>query len=374
MADSLMDRLRQDYESAPSPAERDLRGVRYGIALAQAGAVQEARGLASLLRETGYRQRSDSSSIYLLLLDGVLLYYAERSEGCLDKARRAQLLAAAVKNYALEAEASVWSALFAFNFDKYSTLEDSLSIALANFSCLSLSLRSRLTGTVADILQVSGRMVEMGEWYRVARELSRAASDHVLLAALEFNRLASGLTRHRFQELFGEESGLLSGRRWAIEYESVRALQVGFGNDALADLLIVCDARYKHACGENLRAYQLLSGLRDQGRASAAGSSQVALDAEVAWYAALAGVSDEAFASRIRVRSNELLEEHADEVDFLFYLSELSKRTDIFVDPVRLENLLQSGRLKLKTHLTALEHVADVVFAHCSTPSVLLKS
>lgn len=355
MDESWESQLRRAVGAAPTERERAVAVGRLGVALAQAGKVGDAKEMVEALRDINPVTRSNWVSIYLLLLEGLVLYYESRSAQSKDRIFRARTLARATGYTDLEAEISVWQSMISYNFDDYSSLESCLEFALDHSASLSNSLKARLAGQIGDLLQVVGRFQVTGEWYSVARKLARAAHDHPLVAAIEYNRLAVGLTRYRYDEILDQFRSNSIDRKWEIEYESVKNLQIGFRNEALTDLLEVCDARYKHVCGQNGGAAEILRALRARGAVALSGSSAMAFDAEIAWYDALAGRSCSDLSEMIRVLDGVESSDISENIDLVFFVRELMHLAGVSEGKPLIDSLMRRAVQNLMDHIRSIE-------------------
>lgn len=274
--------LRVAVDSAPSPDAKAESLARLGVCLAQLGRIDEARSILLELRQKYSRGQFPRVSIRLMILEGVISYYENLIDST-DRLRRAHALAKVGGISDLRAESSVWMAHLAFNFESYSIFGQGICDALEGFSLLDDSHRARACLLVADALQYLADRSAARDWYNLARILSRRAHDHGVLTAIEYNRLAIGLSRIRVDRALGNATPTSWHRDWLGELGSVERLHLGFDARALSDLMDLCGAYTYEICGDFVSAHALLTKIRDSGSAERCGVSDALLGIEIGW-------------------------------------------------------------------------------------------
>lgn len=355
--ETALDRLRADVTLATDESVRELAMARLAVALAQEGNTAEAAAIASQLRGKSHRSRSNTVSIYLLLLDGILGYYTTRDPSCLDRINRAQNLAIAIGDARVAADASVWLAHVAYNFDKLEILDRALRNATRGFELIDDSLRARLTGMIADLKQLVGCWEDARKWYGFAREFSRRAHDRAALVAVEYNRLAVGLTRARYEVMLELDRNNERSRGWAVEYESVKSLHVGFQNRSLYELLTLCEAWARYLERDYGATLTLLEQLRDRSAWTLVGQTERALTAEIVYCQALLGSVAEALIDTLPSLESLVDRTAPDRLDCLYYLHSISKIHRLDVDLILLREQLAEARGDLRDQLDQLSEI-----------------
>lgn len=244
--------LRVAVDSAPSALERNEAQAKLGNLLVQLGQFDEAEFILTGLRRELSVDHHPIINLRIIILEALIAYYQRLDHLALDRIRRAFTLAAALSANELAAEAAVWFAHIAFNFESYADLRRALEFALSHQEQLDSSHKARLCLVVADAFQFLGDRVRSQNWYTIARVLSRRVHDHGLMAAIEYNRLVIGLSRVRVERARKENSIADCLRNWEAELLSVERLIGGFGGDSLSKVMdwsdsFVCQLRGDYA-------------------------------------------------------------------------------------------------------------------------------
>lgn len=281
--------LESAVRSEPNPDVRMENLGRLGISLAQLGRIGEASEILDELRKYLALRYVLRILIRVMILEAIIPYYKDFRNSS-DRLRRAHVLAVAADIKDLRAEVAVWMAHLSFNFDDFNTLGLSLHEALGHFEYLDHSHRTRLILVVADSLQYLGQQELASQWYGVARAISRHVHDHGLMVAIEFNRVAMGLSYIRISRALGLTFSEAAKRNWIAEVGSVRNLHYGFGAQALFEILDLCDAFAMEMDGKYLEAIEVLKKLKASGNLHRCGVSDALVDLEVIWCQVEAGV------------------------------------------------------------------------------------
>ncbi len=286
-ANSLMS-IESLMASASDPDLRSEHMCRLGIGLAQIGRIDEASQILEQLR--AYLSSSYALIVLIrtMILEAIIPYYRDFLDYS-DRLRRAHALASAARIEDLRAEVSVWSAHISFNFDNFDNFHCSLKDAFDRFVHLDYSHRARLSLLIADGLQFLGQRKSAAEWYGIARNISRYVHDHGLMVAIEFNRVAMGLSHIRLQRALGRNYAVEEERNWLLELSSVKNLHHGFGSQALLEVLDLCEAHAMEIQGRYLDAAKRLTRVRDAGGLHRCGVSERLANLEIIWCEVKAG-------------------------------------------------------------------------------------
>jgi hypothetical protein len=280
--------------SDESPFARGARGeamARSATDLAILGRGQDASLILEELRASFVSGQYPRVSIRILALDGIIHYYRDRSIESFDRMRRANVLARSAGYMDLTAETAVWMAHFAFNFEKYTFLSQSLSEALRGFHEMDETHRSRICLVIADSNQFLGNIEQAVKWYGCARIFARSAGSRAMIAAVEYNRIAMGLSRirvERFLPMLRKSTPIFN---WKLEIASIRNLHEGLEVTSLPELLLLCESYQAQAAGDYLRSYEVLLQIKGLGAAEICGVSNELLDLEILWARAMSGDS-----------------------------------------------------------------------------------
>lgn len=352
---SLLNRLADEVQRATTPEARFEALAIQGIALAQSGRIDESLEILVCLRTAEGGSNLGKGSVRRLILEGVIKYYQERSPESIDRTRRALALAHALAHSKIEAEAAMWLSHFAFNFSAYDELKSSIAVALDGFELLEDYARARICLIVADVMQFVGDREGAGEWYTLARILSRRDHDHAGMSAIEYNRLAMGLSRLRVEDVLGLDGSIISRRDWLTEISSVELLHKGLRSEALMELLLVCRSRLCQLSGDFEGALQILLEIRDSGVGRRCGVSDYLLDTELWWCSVRAGRSP----SEVMGRSptSDLIQQLAieEQVGAAYFLSNVPSEYVEHLNRQWLDSLLLSTRNQCRVAIDRLK-------------------
>lgn len=262
-------------------AERVEARVAWAACAAQCGRVLEAREVYDELRRSRSEDLSPRVAVSLIVLDAIVLYYANRSRASFDRIDRARRLAAALSFRDIWLSSCSWMAHFAFNFERNAEMLHALEQCASSFDELDPACSARVSIVMADALQFVGEWSRAGEWYQRARSFARQDHDHSLLSTIEYNRLCIGQARARVEYFMGCPTG--PRRNWVLEAESVQSFHEGVVNRSLVHLLALARARSMELVGRFDEAIAALLEVRATSTPEMCGLSSEALDVEVAW-------------------------------------------------------------------------------------------
>lgn len=362
MTTSALASLRALVAAAPDPYAKAEALGKVGICLAQLGRIDEANSILQQLRLDYSSGRVPRVSIRIMILEGIIAYYADLIDSS-DRIRRACVLARAGKVNDLIAEASVWLAHLAFNFERYSELQHALADALRNFNVLDDSHRARVCLIVADTLQYLADRTAASEWYGAARILSRRAHDHAVMTAIEYNRLGIGLSRIRIDKVLCRPMVEIRHRDWLLELGSVKRLHLGFDVKALSELLDLCDAYTCEICEDYAGAIASLDSIRRAGVAARCGVSDLLLRLEINWcrVKALVNADDEVkdFIDDIGLEELEGLSKN-EQLIAIAFLKDLYKKSDLPFNEAICEQLNSAALAHFETTLAQMSVVSEL--------------
>ena len=358
---STLDRLRGRVVDAIDPREHFLARARLAAHLAQIGEVNEAKSIAADLRRVNVASPNGLDGIQLVLLDGISSYYNDLDGACLDRISRALALAQSINSRRLIGESAVWLALVGYTFDKVNVLESALLAAVEHVDAIETSLHAKLCAVIADLLQLAGLMSEAGEWYSKARRLARVDNNDAVLVAIEFNRLAAGLTRLKYDEIIEDNSAQSESRTWALEFESVDALHRVYQNKSLSNLLILCNARRRYVSRDYNGTVPLLESLLADEAWGSVGLAEQTLRLELLWCKLLRGDM-----SAIESYDFPSVEElatlnHGNRLDCVYYLSRICRCVAIAIDKDALESSLNGARSQLIAEIEVYRLLASKI-------------
>jgi hypothetical protein len=347
--------------SADVEVHRDESLVLSGIALAQLGKTGDSAEILRSLRAKYSAEQFPKLAIHLMILEGLIWYYDRRRPDSFDRVNRAYLLASAGLLDDLKAEAAVWLAHLAFNFEKYSSFRAGLSTALLGFDSLSDSLRSRVCLVIADSTRFLGQMETSNTWYKFARIFARRSGDRGVVAAIEYNRIVMGLSRARLEYFFSRTEASASINNWSAEFSSIKRLHEGMGVSSLSELLLLCQSYGLQLDGDFCGATKPLIDIRDAGAAGACGLSVQSLNLEIAWCRALCGEGSPSSGDQIPSLSEIEAWSLNEQFIGLMQLQDLMSRIDIEIDEIKFHTMLSRSLESCHRTLAELfEAVSDV--------------
>lgn len=363
MTETLLAKLSSRLESASTAEEKGLASAKYAIALAQMGQIDGATQILERLRANRDYICIPRVSIEIILLDGIVLYYSSRSPMSLDRVRRANLLSRSLRMKDLEAATSVWIVHLAFNFDDYELLSDGLAVGFEYISLLSDELCGRLCLSVADAVQYVGNREASTAWYGMARLFAQRTHDHAMMAAIEHNRLAMGLSRLRVESYLTSSAVSDEHRHWLAEMGSIERLHYGLGAGALSELLSLCESRARELENDFPGALEVLGRIRDNAWAEKCGMSTQLLDLEMLWCQAMGHAFNEASMSQLPTLSEIKCLSNDEQLVALNLLRDIVMKVGGGLDEELFVEMLQRAVSDCKESIAAIER--------CFAPSVL---
>lgn len=296
MALERLEALRLAVSRADTPAKRVDASVSYCIALAEQGKTQECKLFVQKIREDFGETISPQSAIRLILVTGICLYYETRTIDSFDRVRRAYLLSVATNEKKLLSECAVWLMHLAFNFDDLSSLQQGAEDCVDCLSLLSSHDLARASLIVADASQLVGWIEISERMYSLARFLARAEVDRALIASIEYNRMALGLSRVRIDHVLQRNSAIAAGRDLLAELRSVDILHSGLSSSALVEVIVFCEATLHLMNQQYSRALSQLEEIKGAAVWGKCGVTEQLLDLQIEWcrFKALGVVSTKA--------------------------------------------------------------------------------
>jgi hypothetical protein len=352
----LLDALADGMSVASGEDDRNEATIAWASCLARHGKIAQARQVFAEIHPRYSDRGWPRISVLLMVLESLILFYGDRSESCFDRIRRASKLAGALGFDDVRLLAESWTAHFAFNFGKSDEMVVCLAECMNGFTALDEPARARVSLVVADALQFVGDWELASRWYRRARLHAQACRDHATLSAIEYNRLAIGLSRHRLDTFIGQRDTI--DRNWRLELESVVSFHTGVRNESLKHLLVLATARVLEIEHRFAEAATVLEALRDEGRAAALGLSHAALDVEARWCAFRAGGAVPSAACGTAIdRDLEALDAD-DRLAMVSMLAEMGNQhpaSDLLAQRSSLVGALTQSHAQLRSHLAVVD-------------------
>ncbi len=365
MTESLSERLRDRVSRAEDPSQRDALILDLVFALCQEGELSEASELLQQLKSP-VRSRRPEVLIRALIAEGVNQYYSGAIEVGFDRASRAKALASAAQHFGLVFEASVWMGQIGFNSGRYGELPRLMKIARDNVEyCESASL-ARLLLLIADLMQYVCGFSEARRWYELARKLAQHRHDWGLLAAIEYNRFAIGVSRLRFRKfcLLAPEDNEF--REWLSELRSISRLHDALSVSLRTEFLEYCWLLADELVGEFGDAVKRIEALRASGALSKCGVSEAVAELEEQWCRMKLGGINERCGQLDTLAAeqslNALVElDSGQSVMGYFFLSELNEALDWKIDKTKIAHLRARAVEQFQGELNCMKSAVEIV-------------
>jgi hypothetical protein len=202
----LLLRFNADIEAASSPVRADcLRAERAGY-LARLGRFDEVRAELAALHQRYDPRPQAAISVWLNLVEGLLIHASNMGEGARDKISRAYALSAATGGLALRALSAAWLAHLDFLQARVSPMASHLTEALSLAEPEHHAARARATLVVAQGFHQAGRFDLALPWYASAKQHANAEGDDATVSALMHNMAWLKASNLRQDELLGTVS------------------------------------------------------------------------------------------------------------------------------------------------------------------------
>ncbi|MFY9513273.1 MAG: hypothetical protein WAQ05_20105 [Rubrivivax sp.] len=262
---SLLERIERQLAACTDAfVGAELRAERAAY-LVRIGEFVEAREVLGLLREQFGDAKNARVSIWLMLVEGLLLYFERVSHLARDRVLRARAIAVAFRIDDLRLLTGAWLAHLEFERGAYSEMLMLLQEVLTFRGKVSVDLKARVSIILGNIYSYCGRFDVAGRWFEFCRQSSIDAGDRATMGALMYNRASFGLEYLRVRSLGYEDSvDVMRVDLLARELESAWAFQVGTRVLSLVHLIDVSRARAQMLRGDYARAIEILKPIAMQ--------------------------------------------------------------------------------------------------------------
>jgi tetratricopeptide (TPR) repeat protein len=337
--------------------------ARKAIYLARSGQFDSAKAITAELRNSFGSGQSGRVTAWIMLLEGIRLLYEEISPAAIDRVRRAQFLALAMKEKSLVAISSAWKAHLEFERSDFLEMSKSLRISIDNSDESDHDAIARHAMVLADMHFLCGNRDSGQRWFMRSRSHAVESGDQATTEALLYNRAAFGTAWIRAERCFStsDQSDLKLIR---LEVASARNFQDMTRISAFSHLISLCEARLLILEENYAKAIAALQIVRAQGPFANYNFSQEMIDLEISYCQRQLGNSSEAFDTYSRVRSADFSGMDVDDRLVVAWLKcEVTKDAPQFGDFETERNQLEALRLEysasrkaLQSLLTQFEH------------------
>jgi tetratricopeptide (TPR) repeat protein len=314
------------------PQRRAVLLAKKAIYLARSGQFQSAQTITAELRSNFGSGQSAQVTAWIMLLEGIRLLYEEISPNAIDRVRRAQFLAMAIKDRPLISLSSAWKAHLEFERSDFPEMAKSLRTSIDSATDADHDAIARHAMVLADVHFLCGDRVQAQNWFMRSRSHAVKSGDQATTEALLYNRAAFGTAWLRAERCFsvGESSDLTLTR---LEVASARNFQDMTKISAFSHLISLCEARLLILEAEFERAIGALRIVRDQGPFANYNFSQEIIDLEISYCQKQLGRTDEASMTYDRIRDADFADMDVDDRLVVAWLrSEITKNSPEFGD------------------------------------------
>jgi tetratricopeptide (TPR) repeat protein len=295
MVSPFIERVDRELAGAVDPVKKAALLAQKGCYLARVGGFEEPQEIVSLLRKSFGDGSSARTTIWIMLLEGLLHYYQHLSQKGFDRVMRAQALSLAIRDTSLSALSSAWRAHFEFEKSDYAGMARSLKLALDNANSSDHDAHTRLSMTLADAFLTCGDRFQSQIWYQRSRNHALDSGDQATISALMYNRAAFGLAQLRAQNCISSIAVDVL-RMLRLEVASATNFQEMIRLSSLHNLIGLWEARLFLLEEKFSLAITSLSRVRNDGPFPEASFSPSYIDLEIAFCHVKLGRFDEAFA------------------------------------------------------------------------------
>lgn len=259
----MLTRIEQDLAQCTDPIRSAELQAERASYLARMGEFAEAKEILAALRTTYSDGRSARVSVWIMLAEGLILYFEGFDPRARDRILRANAISDAVGLTEMLLLTAAWLAHIDFNrtdfVSMFAILRRSVKLPLSDLN--SANLRFGLV--LADSLMYCGNIAQARLWYEKTRQWSVQLGDEATLAAMIYNKAAIGLCRLRIEAVNGDVDSSLV-KFVAMEIASAYNFQIGAGHKALPHIIDACRVRVLLLQHRFAEALPMLSALLDQ--------------------------------------------------------------------------------------------------------------
>jgi len=238
----LLTRIDQELSVCTDPLrEAELLAER-ACYLARIGDFAEATSIVASLRRVYGDGRNARIAVWLMLAEGIILFFQSLDVRSRDRILRAYAICAVLPIVDLKLLTASWLAHLEFNRMDFRAMKNMIQICLTDGLQEASAWRVRIRIILADALMYARREVDARFWYEKARQDAIALGDDATLGALIYNRAALALGNLKIDSIESEIDPERA-RLLAKEVASASAYWKGAGQRALGQLLMWCEAR-----------------------------------------------------------------------------------------------------------------------------------
>jgi tetratricopeptide (TPR) repeat protein len=238
----LLNRIEQALATCTDPIRRAELLAERACYFARTGNFAGANAILASLRETYGDGRSARVSVWIMLAEGLILYFDKTEVGSRDRIIRAHLVSESADLRDLRQLTAVWLAHIEFNRSDFKSMIAFLRKVIDRRESWTDAATTRFYMIVADAYMYCGEATIAGQWYQRARSSAIDLGDQASIAALIYNKSALALAHMRIGVAL-DDADLSPLRFVSMEIESAYSFHIGTAHATLIELIETCRAR-----------------------------------------------------------------------------------------------------------------------------------
>lgn len=297
-------RLETELRSCRDPAARTELNAELAAYLARVGDFDRARRIVADLRAANPDATDARSAIWVILIEGLILYFESLSPAAFDRVYRAYRLSEFAQVQGLRGICAAWMADFEFDRSAYLSMVQLVERALTDRPLLpECQIRAGLV--MGDAWLFAGSWLRSRPWYELTRRRSVELGDRAALGAIMYNRASLAVAYLRVHSLSARRAEPPDGGLCIAvsEAESAWSYQTGTHATALGILTQITRGRAALLRGDHREALNLLSLVDQSADAELSQAKRLLVRCEMAHCQFALGQHDQARAAIV----NDLL-------------------------------------------------------------------
>jgi len=262
----LLTRIEQELSVCTDPLRQAELLAERACYLARTGDFAGANEIAASLRQAYGDGRSARISVWIMLIEGLVLYFDKLSSSLArDRIVRANVISSVAAIPRLKSLTAAWLAHIEFERSAYESMAALIASVLRSAEPDAFDVHSRVGMILGDAYLYSGNRSQSMKWYEYSRRHSILIGDRAAIGALMYNRSAFGLALARIK--YHTDAGFIDQQHLSfieIEMESGWSFQSGTKVTALSHLVDLCRARVEILRGRHSSAIDLLLPLNER--------------------------------------------------------------------------------------------------------------
>ncbi len=232
MASRLLDGLDARIAAAATPVDRACLQLRKATYLARQGHDGDAAATVAAVRQAFDKAPNAEVTAWVSLVESLIQFYRHPDPEAMDRLRRAEVLARAIRHTELMALCAAWLAHMEFNARRMPQMVDHAAQALQLAEASHHATMARVSLVIADAFQYAGRLDQAKPWYAAVRDQALAEGDDSMISAMLHNSATFRANNVRLGEAFGNAQAVQAAQA-LMEAESTGNFDSGIGTASL---------------------------------------------------------------------------------------------------------------------------------------------